>query len=190
MTFQTLCTPFFYRRSLDSFYLNSSLSAAYMRQWIESALVQIMACRLFGAKPLPEPMLAYCQLDPWEQNFSFMKIHLRISSVKFQPFCHGLNVLTKSTAVTNVEQRWSNSEFAKTSEHSFSQWVSCRVSSIKKTKTKTKLRYDWSLLCSGINKMISIISLMIVVELTEKSHALIVVCLYIYIYIYIYIYMI
>ena len=26
-----------------------------------------MACRLFGAKPLPEPMLAYCQLDSWEQ---------------------------------------------------------------------------------------------------------------------------
>ena len=26
-----------------------------------------MACRLFSAKPLPEPMLAYCQLDSWEQ---------------------------------------------------------------------------------------------------------------------------
>ena len=22
---------------------------------------------MFGAKPLPEPMLAYCQLDSWEQ---------------------------------------------------------------------------------------------------------------------------
>ena len=39
--------------------------AAYtcMRQWIGSALVQIMACRLFGAKPSPEPMLVYCQQD-------------------------------------------------------------------------------------------------------------------------------
>ena len=27
-----------------------------------------MACRLFGAKPLPEAMLAYCQLYPYEQN--------------------------------------------------------------------------------------------------------------------------
>ena len=27
-----------------------------------------MACRLVGAKPLPEPMLTYCQLDPWEQT--------------------------------------------------------------------------------------------------------------------------
>ena len=28
-----------------------------MRQWIGSSLVQVMACRLFGAKPLPEPIL-------------------------------------------------------------------------------------------------------------------------------------
>ena len=42
--------------------------AAYMRQWIRSALIQIMACRLFGAKPLSSPMLGCCQLDPWEQT--------------------------------------------------------------------------------------------------------------------------
>ena len=53
---------------------NSSLpGAAYMRQWTGSALVQIMACRLFGAKPLSEPMLKYCQLDltnklQWNSN--------------------------------------------------------------------------------------------------------------------------
>ena len=35
----------------------------YMRQWIGSALVQIMACRLFGTKQLSKPMLGYCQLD-------------------------------------------------------------------------------------------------------------------------------
>ena len=27
-------------------------------------LAQVMACRLFSAKPLPQPMLTYCQLDP------------------------------------------------------------------------------------------------------------------------------
>ena len=37
---------------------SSSPSAAYMHQWTGSALVQVMACRQFGAKPLPEPMLA------------------------------------------------------------------------------------------------------------------------------------
>ena len=39
-------------------------SVAYMRQWIGSALVQIMAWRPFGAKPLAQPMLGYHQLDP------------------------------------------------------------------------------------------------------------------------------
>ena len=42
-------------------------SAAYMRQWFGSALAQIMTCRLFGAKPLPEPKLVYCQWDSWHQ---------------------------------------------------------------------------------------------------------------------------
>ena len=37
---------------------------AYMRQWIGSALVQIMACRLFGAKLLSKPLLGCYQLAP------------------------------------------------------------------------------------------------------------------------------
>ena len=49
--------------------INSSPpSATYMRQWTGSALVQIMACCLIGAKPLSKPMLGYCQLDPYEQT--------------------------------------------------------------------------------------------------------------------------
>ena len=52
--------------------LNNSLrpSDAYMRQYTKLSLVQIMVCRLFGAKPLSEPMPSYCSLDPWEQIFS------------------------------------------------------------------------------------------------------------------------
>ena len=47
-----------------AFAFNSSPpSAEYMRQCIGSALVQIMACRLFGAKPLSKPMLDYSQLS-------------------------------------------------------------------------------------------------------------------------------
>ena len=46
---------------------SSPPSAAYMRQWTRPSLVQVMACRLFGVKPLPEPILAYCQLDCWQQ---------------------------------------------------------------------------------------------------------------------------
>ena len=33
-----------------------------------SALVQIMVCRMFDAKPLPEPMLINCELHPKEQT--------------------------------------------------------------------------------------------------------------------------
>ena len=47
---------------------SSPPGVAYMRQLIGSALVQIMACHLFGAKPLSKPMLEDCQLDPWEQT--------------------------------------------------------------------------------------------------------------------------
>ena len=39
---------------------SSPLSAAYMCQWIGSTLVQVMAWRRTGAKPLPTPMLIYC----------------------------------------------------------------------------------------------------------------------------------
>ena len=66
---------------------SSTLSDAYMRQSIGTGFVQIMACRLFGAKPLSKPVLGYCQLDPLGanfseisikiQNFSFRKMHLR-----------------------------------------------------------------------------------------------------------------
>ena len=48
--------------------INSSPpSAAYMHQLIGSASVQIMACRLFGAKQLSKPMLGYCHLDPYNK---------------------------------------------------------------------------------------------------------------------------
>ena len=46
---------------------SSPPNATYMRRWTGSALVQIMACRPVGAKPLSEPMLPYYQLDTWEQ---------------------------------------------------------------------------------------------------------------------------
>ena len=42
-------------------------SAAYMRQWIGTALVKIMTCRLFGTEPLSKPTLIYCQFDNLEQ---------------------------------------------------------------------------------------------------------------------------
>ena len=53
-----------YFSTTDSRINSSPHTVTHMRQWIRSPLVQIMACRLFGAKPLPIPMLGYCRLDP------------------------------------------------------------------------------------------------------------------------------
>ena len=70
-----------------------------MRQWIRSALVPVMACRLFGAKPLLEPMLAYCLLDSWEQismkfesefyHFHSRKCNWNYRLLKGRLFCLG-----------------------------------------------------------------------------------------------------
>ena len=77
---------------------SSPPSAAYMRHWMMSALVQIMACRRIGDKPLSKPMMGFCQLDTSNklqcnfeilikiQNFSFTKMYLKISSAKWRPF--------------------------------------------------------------------------------------------------------
>ena len=46
----------------------STPGAVFMCQWIGSVLVQIMACRLLGTKPLFTPMPGYWQLDPKEQT--------------------------------------------------------------------------------------------------------------------------
>ena len=45
---------------LNSYAKSSPPSALYMPQWSRSALVQIVACCLFDAKPLSKPMLSYC----------------------------------------------------------------------------------------------------------------------------------
>ena len=63
-----------------------------------------MACRLFGAKPLSKPMLVivnWTLRNKLQWNFnqhsksSFTKMHLKISSAKWQPFCPGGDELRK-----------------------------------------------------------------------------------------------
>ena len=84
--FENLQTySFLHRGNIMQFKGNSSRpSATYMHQLIASALVQIMACRQFGTKPLSEVMLGYLPIwplgtNPCEilikiQNFSFTKM--------------------------------------------------------------------------------------------------------------------
>ena len=83
---------------------SSPPNAAHMHHWNGSALVQVMACCLFGTKPLPASMLAYCQLDSWEQilgnsnrnsiNFIQEKYIWNCRLPKWQPFCPGGDELT------------------------------------------------------------------------------------------------
>ena len=44
-----------------SIFNSSPPSATYMRQWIGSALVLIMACRIFGTKPVSQLLPGICQ---------------------------------------------------------------------------------------------------------------------------------
>ena len=83
----------------ESFLNSSPPSAAYMHWWTGSSLLQVTACRLFGAKPLPKPMSAYCQLDSLEQfsvkfesefcHFHSRKFIRECPLPKWQPFCPG-----------------------------------------------------------------------------------------------------
>ena len=76
---------------------SSPPSVEYMHHSTGSALVQVMACHLFGTKPLPEQMLTNCQLDSWEQmpvrfELEFYHFHSRKRDCncrlrKWRPFC-------------------------------------------------------------------------------------------------------
>ena len=55
---------------------SSPPSATYMCQWTGSAVLQIMTCHLFGAKPLSKQMLGYCNWtlrDKIQWNFNLNK---------------------------------------------------------------------------------------------------------------------
>ena len=71
--------------------------ASYMRQWAWSTLVQVMACRLFGAEPLSNQCWIIVDRTPgnkfqWNSN-RYSIIFIRLPSAKRQPFCLGLNML-------------------------------------------------------------------------------------------------
>ena len=86
-------------------------------QTSRSTWIQVMAWHLQGTKPLPKLMLIYCQLDPWEQNFSEIwikiqwflcqKMHLKMLLAKWQPFYSGFSFLWLPTWGLTLEvPRW------------------------------------------------------------------------------------
>ena len=78
--------------------INSSPpSVAYMNRWTRSALVQVMACCLFGAKPLPEPMLTYWELNQIQWNLN-QNTKLFIHENAFE------NVIWKMVAISSRPQ--------------------------------------------------------------------------------------
>ena len=72
-----------------------------MRHYSWPPWVQIMGCRLFGAKPLSEAMLAHWYFFQWQlfsqtwikiQPLSYKKKNLKMSCVKWCQFCFGFKV--------------------------------------------------------------------------------------------------
>ena len=82
---------------------SSPPSATYIRQWTGSSLAQVMLCRLFGANPLPEPMLTYCQLDPLEKKLQW---NLNQNTKLFIAFD---NVVCEMAAILSREEWVNNS---------------------------------------------------------------------------------
>ena len=81
------------------------------------SLVQIIACRLVGAEPLPEPMMEYCYLIlrnklHWKINrniyiyISFKKMHLKMSSATFCHFTSDLSWIAKSYRSVRLECKY------------------------------------------------------------------------------------
>ena len=89
--------------NLHFIYNSMRPSDEYMRQCNMPTLLQIKACCLFCAKPLPEPILPFCQLDPKElvsvkfylkfNSFLIKEMHLKMSSAKVAAILPGLNML-------------------------------------------------------------------------------------------------
>ena len=75
---------------------------------------------MVGAKPLSEPMMEYCLTGTLGTNlseilseintFSFTKMHLKMTSAKWRPFCPALNVLSKlhSCCIFTFWANWVN----------------------------------------------------------------------------------
>ena len=61
-------------------------SAVYMRHRTRSARIQVKACRMVGAKPLPADSLS---IGPIGTNLSEFRIKIQMSSAKLRQFCPG-----------------------------------------------------------------------------------------------------
>ena len=56
---------------------SSPTSATYMCWWTRWALIQVMACSLFGAKPLPKSMLSFFSVGPLRANLNEIRTEIQ-----------------------------------------------------------------------------------------------------------------
>ena len=105
------------------------------------SLVQIMICRLFGAKPLFKLMLVYCQLDSEKHvsmkfylkikiSHSRKKMHLKMSSAKWRSCCDGLSMLTPIFRMRHMNNLFIR-HIAKQEPKGLYRWVSIRKTSLQ-----------------------------------------------------------
>ena len=78
-----------------------------------------MACHLFGAKPLPEPMLTYCEMYPKKQTSvkceSKYKTFLFIHENEFENIvCKILAILSRGRQVKHQAITWTNTDLSST----------------------------------------------------------------------------
>ena len=110
---------------------------SYLLHQFRPSLVQIMACRHFSIKPLPEPMLAYCQLDTMElisifyfqiKGFSSRKC---IRTIRRK---HEGCFVSASTCWWHIEVH----------VHQFSRWWHClRISNCLDFEKKISTTFTW-----------------------------------------------
>ena len=112
-------------------------SAAYMRHLIGSALVQIMACRLFGTKPLSKPMLCYCSFEPQQTSMELQS--------KFEVFYSGNvfeNVVCQMAAILSTG-RWVNVTHEDMPPFIISRHVHCKINNLPIPHIHYKSTYRW-----------------------------------------------
>ena len=108
-----LCTIQQYQIFSGVLYNSLKSSNANMRHQTRPPLVQIMVCRLFGPRPLSEPMLKYCHIDPKgyiSMTFflNWQKIYLKMSSVKWRSYCLGFNTIIYIMLTKNFCTRYAH----------------------------------------------------------------------------------
>ena len=94
-------------------FISFTANSAHMRRWTGSAVIQIMACRLDGAKPLSESMMTYYLLDTKEHISEKSYLQSKYFHSRECAWCRLRNgghfyqwEMSKSTYVTRFEMHY------------------------------------------------------------------------------------